>query len=252
MTTQSRYPLWRLYRELISAADFVDLTHAFGPGQPRYHAFPDEVREKLFDFDQGDIAQVHHYGFVGQWGTHVDPPVHFVKGGRTLDELPVSEMILPLVVIDISDRVRTDPDAVPSLEDIANWEAKHGRIPENSFVALRTDWYPRWPDVQSFKNPDNEGISHAPGWSRPVLEALLVDRRVTAIGHEQIDTDPGLATSRGSSDLELFVLQQDKWQIELLCNLDKVPAAGALVMVSWPKPYKGSGFPARAVAIIPR
>ena len=59
---------------------------------------------------------------------------------------------------------------------------------------------------------------------------LLDQRGVTAIGHEQLDTDPGLATSRGESELELLVLSRDRWQIEALKNLDKVPEAGALIM----------------------
>ncbi|MDQ0561064.1 kynurenine formamidase [Rhizobium mesoamericanum] len=99
---------------------------------------------------------------------------------------------------------------------------------------------------------DQDGRSHAPGWSKSVLEILLLERRITAIGHEQIDTDPGLAVSRADSSLELFVLQQNAWQIELLRNLDQVPEAGALIMASWPKPKGGSGFPARAIAIVPR
>ena len=34
---------------------------------------------------------------VGQWGTHVDPPAHFIKGLRTVDQIDPKEMILPLV-----------------------------------------------------------------------------------------------------------------------------------------------------------
>jgi kynurenine formamidase len=36
-----------------------------------------------------------------------------------------------------------------------------------------------------------------------------------------------------------------------MANLDKVPEAGALVVVSFPKPGGGSGFPARVFAILP-
>jgi hypothetical protein len=41
------------------------------------------------------------------------------------------------------------------------------------------------------------------------------------------------------------------YQIELLTNLDKVPESGAIVVVSFPKPKGGSGFPARVFAILP-
>lgn len=241
--------LWDLYRTGLAGATFTDLTHAFHPGQPHFASFPDEERELLFDFAKGHGFQVHRYSIPGQWGTHVDPPVHFIEGGRTLDEIPVSEMLLPLVVLDISQRVAADPDATPTLDDVSQWEARNGRIPEKAFVALRTDWYKRWPDSDRFYNRSADGIVHTPGWSREVLEHLFTERGITAVGHEQIDTDPGLATSAGIYALEHYVLSLDRWQIELMNNLDKVPETGALILASWPKARGGSGFPARVVAI---
>ena len=241
--------LWNFYRASLAGAIFTDLTHPFHPGQPHFPAFPDEERELFFDFDKGNGFQVHHYSFVGQWGTHVDPPVHFIKGGRTLDQLAVSEMILPLVVLDISARVASNPDATPTLDDLTAWEKRNGKIPDKSFVALRTDWSKRWPDEKLFYNRGLDKVSHCPGWSKDVLQELFEKRGITAVGHEQLDTDPGLATSAGDFSLEHYVLSLDRWQIEVMANLDKVPEAGALIMASWPKAKGGSGFPARVVAI---
>lgn len=241
--------LWETYRASLAGAIYTDLTHPFHPGQPHFPAFPDEERKLFFDFDKGDGFQVHHYGFVGQWGTHVDPPVHFIKGGRTLDQIPVKQMLLPLVVLDISARVAADADATPTLDDVTAWETRNGRIPEKSFVALRSDWSKRWPHDTRFYNRGTDNVSHCPGWSKPVLTELFEKRDITAVGHEQIDTDPGIATSAGDYSLEHYVLSLDRWQIEVMTNLDQVPEAGALIMVSWPKAQGGSGFPARAVAI---
>ncbi len=53
------------------------------------------------------------------------------------------------------------------------------------------------------------------------------------------------------NSLETYVLSQNHYQIELLANLDAVPEAGAIVIVSFPKPKGGSGFPARVFAILP-
>ena len=47
---------------------------------------------------------------VGQWGTHVDPPAHFVKGLRTVDQIDPKEMILALVVIDVHGEAAANPD----------------------------------------------------------------------------------------------------------------------------------------------
>jgi kynurenine formamidase len=244
-----RFELWELFRENIEPRSFVDLTHTFHAGQPHFSAFPDEESKLLFDFPLGHGFQVHHYSHVGQWGTHVDPPVHFIEGGRALDELPVKEMILPLVVLDISAKVAASPDAVPGLDDVAAWESKYGTIRPNSFVALRTDWHKRWPDAEAMGNKDADGVLHSPGWSKDVLELLFEERGITAVGHEQTDTDPGMAISKQDYSLEYYVLARDRWQIELMANLDKVPEAGALIVAAWPRPKGGSGYPVRVFAI---
>lgn len=241
--------LWHLFDAGLTGATFTDLTHAFFPGQPHFAFFPDEERRTILDFASGDAFQVHRYGLVGQWGTHVDPPVHFVEGGRTLDAIPVSEMLLRLVIIDISARAATDPNAVPTIDDVEAWERRNGRIPERAFVALRSDWSKRWPSDERFYNRSADGMPQCPGWSRNVLTLLFEQRGITAIGHEQLDTDPGFATGVGDYSLERYVLSRDRWQLELLTNLDRVPEAGALIMATWPKAKDGSGFPARAVAI---
>ncbi|KAI9034136.1 cyclase family protein [Hyaloraphidium curvatum] len=248
--TRTKMPssLWDLYRDHLADAEYTDLTHSFFPGMPHFHMLPDEERNVVFDFPAAEF-RVHKFSHVGQWGTHVDPPSHFVADGRPADQIPVSEMLLPLVVIDISSRVVEDPDAVPTIADVEKWESKHGRIPKGAFVALRTDWYKRWPDAAAFDNKDAKGRNHAPGWSLDVLKLLLEERGATAFGHEGTDTDPGSATSAGDYSLERYILAKDRWQIELMANLDKVPEAGALVMATWPKPKDGSGFPARVIAI---
>jgi len=101
------------------------------------------------------------------------------------------------------------------------------------------------------QNVDKNGVAHYPGWSQEVLTYLYEKRKITASGHETTDTDRGLSTTKNDYGLEAYLLKQDKYQIELLANLDQVPAAGALVVVTWPKPKNGSGFPARVFAILP-
>lgn len=191
------------------------------------------------------------FSLVGQWGTHVDPPAHFVKGLRTVDQINLKEMILPLVVIDVSEKTARNPDYTITMKDVLNWESKHGVIPKGAFVAMRTDWSKRWPDMKSMRNEDNNGTAHYPGWRRDVLKYLYEKRKITASGHETTDTDPGIATSKGDYSLEAYILQTNHYQIELLVNLDKVPEAGALAVVTFPKPKNGSGFPARVFAILP-
>jgi len=241
---------------LLKSKRFVDLTHSFAPGIPHWPGFPDEKRETLYFYDEGVGSRgsgffAQQYTIAGQWGTHVDPPAHFAKGLRTVDEIDIREMVLPLVVVDVHEAVSANPDYTLAMTDIHNWERRHGEIPEGTFVAMRTDWSKRWPDSAKMRNEDKNKVAHYPGWSLEVLKYLYEKRKITASGHETTDTDPGVAASRDDYSLEAYILGRNHYQIELLCNLDQVPESGALAIVTFPKPRKGSGFPARVFAILP-
>jgi kynurenine formamidase len=241
--------------ERLRACAWVDLTHAFAPGIPHYVGFPDEERRVIYHFDEGVGERgsgflAHEYRHIGQWGTHMDPPSHFARDGRTQDEVGVEEMILPLAVIDVREACAADADFACSAATIEAWEAQHGRVGAGSFVALHTGWDERWPDAEAMQNRDGEGMAHYPGWGVDALELLVEERAVTAIGHDMTDTDPGALVSAGEVPAEAYVLGADRWQIELLANLGQVPATGALIVATWPKPQGGSGFPARAFAIV--
>jgi len=241
---------------VISEKRFVDLTHSFSPDIPHWKGFDKEKVRTLYWYDpkpgtlgSGFFAQL--FCHVGQWGTHVDPPAHFAKGGRTVDQIDPKQMFMPLVVLDVHEKVARNPDYVLTLDDVKAWESRHGPVPAHAFVAMRTDWSKRWPNDAAMQNRDSHGTAHYPGWSLPVLRYLYEQRRVTATGHETTDTDPGVRTTKDDYSLESWILHHDHYQIELLANLDRVPESGALTIVSFPKPLGGSGFPARVIAIVP-
>lgn len=235
---------------VFKAHRFVDLTHAFAPDIPHWKGAPNERVSTLYTYAK-DGFRIDEYSHVGQWGTHIDAPAHFHEGLRTVDAIDPKEMLLPLVVLDVHAKAAANPDYVLSLADVNDWEARHGRIPAGAFVAMRTDWARRWPDDAALANKDAAGVAHYPGWSMDVLKLLYEQRKVTATGHETTDTDPGLATTKDDYALESYVLETNHYQVELLANLDQVPEAGGVVMVSWPKPEGGVGFPARVIAIVP-
>lgn len=247
--------LWPI-QQTLAAKKYVDLTHEFSSGIPHWPGFPDETRKTIYWYDKrpdtlgaGFFSEV--FTHVGQWGTHVDPPAHFIKGLRTVDQIEPKEMLLPLVVIDVHEECGKNPDYTLSIERVKKWESDHGPIPNGAFVAMRTDWSKRWPDAVKMENKDAKGVAHYPGWSMPALKYLYEERKITASGHETTDTDPGLATTKDDYTLETYILGTNHYQIELLTNLDQVPEAGAIVVASFPKPKGGSGFPARVFAILP-
>ncbi len=126
--------LWEIQKILIGKK-MVDLTHPFGPGIPRWHGFPDEKRETAYWYEKGRgslgegfFSEI--YTHVGQWGTHVDPPAHFIKGLRTVDQISLKEMILPLVVIDVHGESAKNADYTLSLERVKKWEGDRRSDPK--------------------------------------------------------------------------------------------------------------------------
>lgn len=239
--------LARAYRT-IAAKKFVDLTHSFGPDTPVWSGFgqakmspaADPKTKKPYTIKDEGFRSTY-YEMVGQYGTHVDPPAHFAENGITMDEIPLKQMILPLVVLDATPYLAKDPNHAFSVADLMAWEKRHGRVPKGAFVALRTDMYK---DFDS--NPERFKRAPFPAWAFETIKFLYEQRGIIANGHESLDTD---TTDKMVS--ETWLLQQGHYQIEVMTNLDKVPAKGALIVVTWPKVKKGLGFPARAFAILP-
>jgi kynurenine formamidase len=233
--------------QVIAGKTFVDLTHSFGPDTPVWSGFGQAKMSPATDPKTGepytiakDGFRATYYQMVGQYGTHVDPPAHFAENGITMDQIPLKQMILPLIVLDDTPYLANDPNHAFSVADLRAWEKKYGRVPKGSFVALRTDMYKDWDNPEKFKR------SPFPAWAFETIKFLYENRNVTATGHESLDTD-----ITDKMDSETWILKHGHYQIEAMANLDKVPAKGALIVVTWPKVKNGLGFPARAFAILP-
>lgn len=236
--------------EVLKEKEWVDLTHTFGPESPHFSAFESAEFKTLFTHDEGFFAQ--QFTFPGQYGTHLDAPIHFVRNKRYLEDLELKELVLPLVVIDRSKEASMDNDYTLSVADVLEFESTYGQIEAGSFVALRTDWSKRWPNHDLFNNKDESGVAHAPGWGLDALKFLFEERNIKAVGHETFDTDSAIDYRKNGALLgEYYVLEQDTYQVELLTNLDKLPAKGAVIFNIVPKAKEASGFPVRSFALLP-
>ncbi|PTF47303.1 metal-dependent hydrolase [Staphylococcus cohnii] len=244
------YPLWEQLEQL-KTATWVDLTHTFDETIPCFSEFERAKVSTLFNVAD-DGFYVQNWNIVTQYGTHIDAPIHFVEKTRYLHEIDLKELVLPLVVLDFSQEVAADADFILMRDHIKQWETEHGSIEPGTFVAFRSDWSKRWPDIEHFENKDAEGQLHLPGWGLDALQYLLEDRQVQSIGHETFDTDASVdVVKNGDIVGERYVLGQDTYQLELLTNLDQLPTRGAIIYAISPKPNKAPGFPVRAFAIKP-
>lgn len=247
------YSLWQALEEA-KKYRWVELSHSLNGDSPYWAGIPEgsvELAKICFDWGNEMLdCLIQTFKFPGQFGTHIDFPGHFVKGRELSERYGVGDLIFPLCVVDVSEKVKEDPTYVVTAQDIRDYEEKYGRIPDGAFVALRTDWYRRWPDMDALSGTDEQGGENFPGWSIEALKYIYEERNAAANGHETLDTDASKeAAAAGDLAGERYVLSKGKLQVEVLKNLDQVAPAGAVIVVSYPRIEGATGLPARVWAI---
>ncbi|MCI7813742.1 MAG: cyclase family protein [Robinsoniella sp.] len=247
------YKLWEALKEA-KKYRWVELSHSLNNESPYWAGIPEgsvELSKTCFDWGNPMLdCLIQTFKFPGQFGTHIDFPGHFVKNRDLSEKYDVKDLIFPLCVVDVSEKVKENPDYVATVDDIKEYEAKYGAIPDGAFVALRTDWYKKWPDMAALSGADAEGNEHFPGWSLEALKYIYEEKNAAANGHEALDTDASaVAAAAGDLICERYVLSQNKLQVEVLRNLDQVAPAGAVIIVSYPRIEGATGLPARVWAI---
>jgi kynurenine formamidase len=240
--------LWRVYRQSLAKAKYVDLTHTITPTIPVWAGFAkskfspavDPKTGKAWSYATDGFEATHYDLGTDQLGTQLDPPAHWNPDYPAIDELPATFAVRPLVVIPIQDKVARDPGYHLTVDDVLAWETRHGRIPAGSVVFIRSDWSRSWPDpALATKTP-------IPGVKLEALKFLHEQRHILFHGHEPLDAD-----STPTMESERWLLTHGYTQAEAVAHLDQVPEAGALVAIGFPKFKGGTGGYARFIAICP-
>ena len=224
----------------------VDLTHVHAPGIPVYPGGTQPTIETLGTIEK-DGYFIQRFTTGEHTGTHVDAPAHFAAGATTVDAIPAETLVGPAAVIDVTAAVASNPDYAVTVADLKAWETRNGALTARHLVLVRTGWGARWADQARYLDSDDKGVMHFPGVS---LEAshYLVDKGVRCVGIDTLSTDPGPSST---FDEHRYFHGAGGYHVENLANLEKLPEAGATVIVA-PLPLGGgSGAPARVLALVP-
>ena len=194
---------------------------------------------------EDDGYYMQEWRIIEHIGTHVDAPGHFTPGGRLATELELSELITPAVVIDIADRAARDPDTVVTVDDLRAFERRHGRIPRDAAVLMHSGWAAKVGDADAYRGADATGTLHFPGFGAEATEWLLRRRGIRSLGGDTLSIDPG---NSATFDTHLILTGADRYGLENLANLDRIPRKGATVVVGLIPYEEGSGGQARIFA----
>jgi kynurenine formamidase len=220
-----------------------DLTHVFAAGSPVFVA-DSPKREPLFNIDEhGFYSQKWTFGEHS--GTHMDAPGHFFKDGRQSPEITLQELIVPIVVVDISARAARDPDTTLTVDDLRRFERRHGRIPEGALVGMDSGWAAKFGNPTAYKGGAAYPGYHFPGFSADAARWLAERRDVTGIAVDTLSLDPGNSTT---FPVHVNFLSSDRYGLENMNNLGRIPPRGAIAYVGLIPWEEGSGGPCRVIA----
>ena len=239
--------------------DVIDLTHPLDPDFPVIVLPPEFGQsaplrmETISRYDADGPAWYWNNITVGEHtGTHLDAPVHWITGrelpANTVDAMPTRAMLALAVVVDMSAAAAADDDALLTTAILADWEARHGRIPAGAWVLMRTDWSRR--TGAAYANLREDGAP-TPGPDVEAIRWLVDERGILGFGTETIGTDAGQAAHFNPPyPAHHFLHGAGRYGLQCLANLDRLPPTGAVILAAPLAIRGGSGSPLRVLALV--
>jgi len=230
----------------------VDLTYAFDANTiywPTAERF--ELRQAAWGMNsQGLWYASNEISCSEHGGTHLDAPIHFAEGKRTVEAIPIEQLMGAACVIDIRSSCATNRDYLLAAADIEAHEEVHGRIPKGAVVLVHTGWGRHWPDASKYlgnSKPGDASNLHFPGISEAAA-AVLVERGIDLVGIDTASLDHGPS--------EFFRAHRTLAKanipgLENVAHLEQLPPRGATILAMPMKIAGGTGGPCRIVAFLP-
>ena len=232
----------------------VDLSHPFDADTVYWPTAEGFKLEKDFEgvTEKGYYYAANKYSAAEHGGTHIDAPVHFAKGHRTVDEIPLEQLVGEGIVVDVTKQAEADRDYRVTADDFLRWEKLNGQIPKGAIVLLRTGYSKYWPDRKRYMGTDERGADavpklHFPGLHPDAARWLTTNRAIKAIGLDTPSIDYGQSTLFESHRI---LFDKNIPAFENLNNLDKLPTKNFTIVALPMKIKGGSGGPLRAIAIL--
>ena len=239
----------------LAAGKWIDLSYDFSSETIYWVTAKPFERETVAEgvTDKGFYYSAYNYSAAEHGGTHIDSPIHFAEGRRTVDQIPLEQLIAPAVKIDLSQKSSGNRDYQVSVEDLTNWETNNGQIPDGSIILLETGHGRFWGDKKNYLGTDRTGQEavselHFPGLAPEAAGWIVKNRRIKAIGIDTASIDYGQSTAFGS---HVALMSENIPAFENVANLDKLPVKGAQIIALPMKIKGGSGAPLRIIALLP-
>lgn len=238
----------------ISGGKWVDLTHPFNEQSVYWPTAETFTKTEVFHghTEGGWFYSAYNFSAAEHGGTHMDAPIHFAEGANTTDKVPVSQLIGPGFVIDVSGQAAADVDYLVTAADIEAFEAEHGKIPPGAIVLLNTRRAGLYSDRAAYMGTAERGADAVPKLHFPGLgadgAALLVKRGIAAVGLDTPSIDRGQSKDFAA---HVELMTNNVPAFENVADMSALPATGSTIIALPMKIEGGSGGPLRIVAHVP-
>ena len=227
----------------VTSGNAQDLTHELYPDFPTYFGDPQLKVVQKFNYKEHTF-NLNEWVLNEHTGTHMDAPLHFSADGKSVAEIPVENLVVPLAVIDIREKATANADVQVTPDDIKAWVDKNGPIPERACVAMSSGW-----DVHvtgpKFRNADDKKVLHFPGFHVEAAKMLLETTSASGIAVDTLSLDHGPSPDFATHNAWL---PSGRWGLEGVANLGRLPPRGAMLVVGAPKIRGATGGPCRVFA----
>ena len=206
---------------------WYDITVPLKQGMPYFPTDP--VPPKIYRFhdrEMGARVTMSMLEIISHTGTHVDAPLHFIRGGSTISDMPLDATVGPARVIEIKDKVKV------TKEELEKHDIKKGER-----ILCKTINSPRTYEAQSFVD-DYVYLDVA-------AAEYLVEKEIILFGLDNI-TIGTLKVEHNIERVHETLLEAGMYILED-CALAGVPP-GEYELIFLPLlMYKGDAGPGRAI-----
>jgi len=241
--------------DLFKEGTWVDLTHSFNSNTIYWPTADNFKKDTVFVgiTDNGFYYQAFNLFGAEHGGTHMDAPIHFSEGKQTSDEIPLSSLMGPLALVNVSDSATANRNYQISVDDIMRWETANGTTVDHHILFVNTGSSKLWPDPVAYMGTDKKGLVGVLSLSFPGLHPdaarwLIQERNIIAFGLDTPSIDYGQSKL---FETHRYLFEANIPGFENVANLDQLPSKGAYVIALPMKIERGSGAPARIIAWVP-
>jgi arylformamidase len=209
---------------------FVDLTHPIWQNMPVWPGDPAPEFSEKASVEKNGYA-VHTMKLSNHTGTHLDAPSHVIRGGMTLDQIPLDTLIGRAVILDFTDRGKKDVLAAH------DFERHRGRLQAGARVLVKTGWDRHFNTPSFYK--DFPCLT-------PDAAEYLVSRKIRLLGMDMPSPSP---TDDHDQVIHKAFLGAGIILLEALRNLTLLGGDECELIALPPLFSRLSGAPCRVVAV---